>query len=292
MANEQATGQAVAQTVDRLSAAFARELGRVLRDADRALRPILRAALRGERTAQTIAARGIALRRGLRDVLRAAGYDALVEATSTAAVQAMADQVLRGRVARAGAGLVRVTPAKLRALAELGASNLLQVGDDVAAGLWRSLAQFLFTTRPVDEIIDDLADAFTDELSSVQTLFDTQVSIYGRQVEALATAGLGADQPYLYVGPVDAKTRRWCLDRAGKVYSRDVIEAMDNGQLANAFITAGGWSCRHSWLAVESDELRALMNTGARAPGFEDRVVFADAQRQAMRERRQPRRAA
>ena len=52
------------------------------------------------------------------------------------------------------------------------------------------------------------------------------------------------------------------------ISTRAAIEALDNGQLPNPFITGGGYNCRHSWLAVESQELRDLANTGRKAPEF------------------------
>lgn len=277
-------GDQIAQTAEAIGRSFAVELGRVLRDAERALRPVLRRALEGNRTARAVAVRGVGLRRQLRLALTDAGYDALAEASTTAAVERMSEAVLASRLA--ARGLQPPNPAKLRALAELGRANLLQVGDDVAAALWRSLAQWLFTVRDADAILGDLMDVFEDEIGNLQTLFDTQVSIFGRQVEAIATAGADADQPFWYVGPVDLKTRAWCLERVGKVYTRDVIEAMDNHQLPNPFITGGGYSCRHSFLAVQGQEFHDLANTGRRADSFEDRVNWVVAQRAAMRRRR------
>ena len=54
----------VAGAVDALSRSFARELARVLADADKALKPVLREALAGSRTARITAGRGVALRQG------------------------------------------------------------------------------------------------------------------------------------------------------------------------------------------------------------------------------------
>lgn len=284
-----AAGTRIAATAEAIGRTFATELARVLLDADAALRPMLRQALDGDRSARSVAARGIAMRRQLRQALTTAGYDALVESSTLAAVERMSEAVLASRLTSQGVALMRPNPDKLRALASLGQTNLLDVGDDIAAALWRSLSQWLFTVRDTDDILADLFDVFEDEVANIQTLFDTQVSIFGRQVEALATADLAADQPYLYVGPVDGLTRPWCLERVGRVYTRDVIEAMDNGQLANPFLTGGGYNCRHSFLAVESPELRALANTGEIAPEFRFVVARAEELRE---RRRQTRRAA
>jgi hypothetical protein len=270
-------GASIAATADSLSAAFARELGKLLIDATAALKPLLRDALAGDRTATIAAARGIKLRTAIRQTLTAAGYDTLADAAALSAVERMSEAVLATRVGRGTAGLVRPNGRTLAALAEVGRANLLQQADDVAAALWRSLGQVLFTSRPVDAVLEDLLDVFEDEVGNLQTLFDTQVSIYGRQVEALATADLEADQPYLYAGPVDLKTRTWCLERVGKVYTRAEIDAMDNGSLPDAFLTGGGYNCRHSFLAVESDDARGLLGTGQRLPEIAARVEFVEA---------------
>jgi hypothetical protein len=275
--NPTTQGASIAATADSLSAAFARELGKLLIDATAALRPLLKQAIAGDRTATIAAARGIKLRTAIRQTLTAAGYDALAEEAALAAVERMSEAVLATRVGRGTAGLVKPNGRTLAALAEVGRANLLQQADDVAAALWRSLGQVLFTSRPVDAVLEDLLDVFEDEVGNLQTLFDTQVSIYGRQVEALATADLEADQPYLYAGPVDLKTRTWCLERVGKVYTRAEIDAMDNGALPDAFLTGGGYNCRHSFLAVESDEARGLLGTGQRLPEIAARVEFVEA---------------
>jgi hypothetical protein len=270
-----AKGDLIASTADRISAAFARELGRVLRDTERALQPMLRAALDGDRTAVVAGARGLALRQALRQSLRNAGYDALVDRATSEAVESMAGAVLSSRLAKSASALVKPNPLKLLALGDIGRANLLEVGDELAAALWRSLAAWVFSVRPSSEIVEDLGDVFEEELPHLQTLFDTQVSMFGRQVEALATAELDADQPFLYVGPDDEVARPFCKEHVGKVYTREVIDAMDNGQLPNVFITAGGYNCRHSFIAVESQELRDLANTDKRAPEFERQAVAA-----------------
>lgn len=55
----------------------------------------------------------------------------------------------------------------------------------------------------------------------------------------------------IYVGPVDSKTRSWCLDHVGRVYKVDQIEQMDNGQTGNVLVDRGGWNCRHDWDAID-----------------------------------------
>jgi hypothetical protein len=268
MAGPQEQGNTIASTADRISRAFATELARVLRDTERALQPILRRALEGDRTAQVTGARGLALRREIRQTLTRSGFDYLVSRATETAVKRMAETVLSTRVGRGELALVQPNPAKLQALVDIGRANLLAIGDDTAAALWRSMASWVFSARPTQDILDDLFGVLDDDVASVHTLFDTQVSMFGRQVEAVATEDLPADQPFMYVGPHDTKTRPFCREYVGQVMTRGRIEQLDNGQLPNPFITAGGYNCRHSWLAVESSELRAIANTGDRAPEY------------------------
>lgn len=258
---------------------LARALTHVLAAGDRALLPMLERALAGERTALITAGRGVALRNALLEALTAAGYGALATSVAIEAVDEMGKTVLADPLAADAAGFVRQSPTKFRALARLRRENLFAVGEDVSAALWESLAESLFTVRDPREILADLELRFPDATCDFDTLFDTQVSIYARQVEALASANRDADQPYIYSGPVDGTVRPWCLNLVGKVYTRDVIEAMDNGQLANPFLTGGGYNCRHSWLAVQSDEMRGLVNTGRRAPGYDADVARVEAWR-------------
>ena len=120
--------------------------------------------------------------------------------------------------------------------------------------------------------------------AQAQTLFDTQVSIIGRQI--VASAPKSRETPaYLYVGPFDGVVRDWCLDHLGMVRTQASIEALDNGQLPNPFLTGGGYNCRHSWLAVSDPDLVALADTGQRAEGWESRIAQARAARKVLRGR-------
>jgi hypothetical protein len=74
-----------------------------------------------------------------------------------------------------------------------------------------------------------------------------------RQISGDQAEAAGIDDNFLYLGPVDEKTRAFCLARVGNVFSRKDITGMSNGQgadVADVFTNGGGWNCRHSWIAV------------------------------------------
>jgi hypothetical protein len=75
-----------------------------------------------------------------------------------------------------------------------------------------------------------------------------------------------------YRGPSDAVTRDFCRRHVDRVYTREEIDAMDNGQTGagTVFIAGGGYNCRHAWFPVlpewfdedEWEELRSGVGGG------------------------------
>ena len=58
---------------------------------------------------------------------------------------------------------------------------------------------------------------------------------------------------YQYIGPDDSANRPFCDRHVDKVYTREEIDALDNGQIANAMLTGGGYRCRHHWRPVRPE---------------------------------------
>lgn len=284
----QLIGRTFASVADGESATFARELGRVLLALERDLLGLVSGVREGKRGILSKVGRLLTLRKEIRQALEASGYTRLVTRASLDAVERMAAVAQRSRLANAGAALGGVMPKRLEVLAGLMRADLLGLGDTLAHQVWRSAVMATYTDQPAQKIVATLAKTIEKSRAQAQTLFDTQVSIIGRQIVATAPTGRSADkQAYMYVGPVDGVVRDFCLDLVGKVFTMDRIEQMDNGQLPNVFITSGGYSCRHSFLAVSDPALEAIANTGQRAEGFDTLVSSAKAN-----QRRSSRRAA
>lgn len=241
----------LAQTADDIGARFARELAKVLRDLDRKLRPLVIDAADGSRTALVRAAQAGQLRQELRTVLTNAGFDALASAATDGPLDTIAARVLQTRrLAQRSAALVAGSvPSQLAALKALHFEDLLLDGDDLARGLSQATVRGIFGSRNPDDILADLAAVLDDTAPHVQTLYDTAVSIFGRQVEAIH-AGDAPETRFAYFGPIDEKVRPFCLQHVGKVYTRVEIDALDNGQIDNVFLTGGGYNCRHQWMEI------------------------------------------
>jgi hypothetical protein len=260
----------VAVVADDLGRTFARELQRVQIDLERELRRLLVEAQAGSRTATALAARGLQLRRQLREVLEAAGYDDLATTATSGALERMAKAIERMNVAAQVATFTSRDATRIAALKELARLDLLAVGDEVSIALWRSTVQGLFSQRSPNAILDDLAEVLDKEMYQVRNLYDTTVSIYGRQVEALKKQ---PDDLFVYAGPVDSRMRAFCRKHVGKVYAWDEFAALENGQLPNPAMTGGGFQCRHQLVAISKfSELRELHGTGERVPEISEQL--------------------
>lgn len=198
----------------------------------------------------------------IRAALREAGYDQAVFGAVPASPLRL--QTLEGQVRR------------WLAAREMVAQDLLGQGDVVARVIWRHVTLATLGRARPRRIIAQIADLLDLELRRAATLFDTQVSILGRTVEvAAADEAREGEEPdlFIYLGPIDDKTRDWCLQRVGRVYSRPEIDAMDNGQLPNPMLTGGGYNCRHRWVVLsEGSDLRALAGTTTRADDIQSDV--------------------
>lgn len=245
-----AAANATAETADAISKRFARELAQVLRDTERTLPPLLREVTAGNRTAIVKAAQANRVRKDLRDALAKAGYDDLVDAATGTPLDRMAERVLSARrLASQSADLSRSITLRIEGLKALQLVDLLDEGDALASALWKSTVRGVFASRDVTDILSDLADVLDHTEPQIGTLYDTSVSIFGRQVEALQ-AGDDPGTTFAYMGPNDLKTRPFCRQHVGKVYTRAQVDALDNGQMDNVFLTGGGYNCRHVWMEV------------------------------------------
>jgi hypothetical protein len=266
-----------AAVADDLGRSYAEELAKVKRDLERELRRLLLEATKGKRTPTALAARALGLRRELRQMLKDAGYDRLAAAGTNRGLDRMALAVERTRLAAQVSKFTSRDATRIQALKELARLDLLAQGDEVATAVWRSVVQGVYSQRKPADILDDLATVLDKSLAEVGTLYDTSVSIFTRSLELLKSTGED-DERFLYAGPIDAKTRPFCLQHVGKVYTREEIEDLDNGQTGSTFLTAGGYSCRHQWVALSKfSELQDLHGTGERMPEIRDVVARVQA---------------
>jgi hypothetical protein len=293
-----ALAEILAEDADQLSDAFARELADVLRRLERRLPEVISEATSG-RTGSAVRAAALGrARANLRRLLTEAGYDDLIDTSVTVSVDralarlAATSEAYRQALAFDTTGRPTAFTGLLRALVETGREDLRLWGDELATALWRATARGVLGAEPPARLIASLTSVLDGQRARAATLYDTNVSIVQRVAvqtivptldatindptapAPLATGGdvlpVPEDQLYAYVGPVDSLIRPFCLRHIGKVYTRAEIEALDNEQLPNPFLTGGGYNCRHLWAPISRFSASAdLRGTDGRLPEVE-----------------------
>ena len=107
---------------------------------------------------------------------------------------------------------------------------------------------------PFAELATSLAEYVHRALPEAVGLAETATATYYRIIADRGYQIIEKDLPsmeirYRYYGPYDDLTRPFCrhLLEIDKSYTRAEIGAMNNWQIPNVFISAGGWRCRHTW---------------------------------------------
>lgn len=275
----QAAAEQQAKLEDSLTASFARELTQVVKLLNRQIRRLVQQ-FQVERgrivSTQANLGRALATRRDVLTALNNAGFRRLAQVAVDAPLDALTTHILRtNRIAGLAAKLTPVDIDAIAALKSLRLAELMGVEDEAATALWRTVLDGVLGARPTVDLVDDLEDALDVSARQARVLYDTAVSTFGRHVDQLQSEGK-ADEIFVYVGPLDSKTRKFCQDHVGKVYTRSAIDKLNNGirGYGNVMLNGGGPNCRHMMKRVSAldTETLALVNTGKRVPDIQDRL--------------------
>ena len=140
---------------------------------------------------------------------------------------------------------------------QMGSADSLKDLVGIAGALAKQRISFGVGSMPIADLAEVLADRFGQTLPAAARLADTAVTVFYRSISERGFADIERGLPanaarYKYYGPVDKLERPFCrhLTDAAKTYTRAEIDLMDNHQLPNVFLTAGGFRCRHSWLLM------------------------------------------
>ena len=102
----------------------------------------------------------------------------------------------------------------------------------------------------ISQIIDSTTSASISN-AQMQTLVNTTLNTYSRQVTNQMMKASPKNTKYVYIGPVDDRTRDECLDMAsaGRLTEEQIISQFGNAPL----VDGGGFNCRHKW-EIASEE--------------------------------------
>lgn len=129
------------------------------------------------------------------------------------------------------------------------AGDMYELGTHHRKQLANSLTRNVLGGLPRDQMVEELEEVTGRARHQAEQLVRDTSMGYSRTVNAKKSENYDY---FRYVGPDDSATRDFCRRRVGKVYSRDEIDEMDNGQTGSgtAFTRGGGYNCRHHWRPV------------------------------------------
>jgi hypothetical protein len=146
------------------------------------------------------------------------------------------------QIKRADFGVFEAEARSLDAMVKARLINSLVLGEDYQ--------------RTVSLLADDLlgSDEKSGKLARfANTYMNTAFVSLGRAVDMEIYEKIGGNEPdaeYIYVGPVDNKTRDFCLEHVGQTRTRAEWEEIGDSEGVDIFAEGGGWSCRHRLLLI------------------------------------------
>ena len=117
----------------------------------------------------------------------------------------------------------------------------------------KELVNAIALRMPYEQTVDNLATSLlgagekTGTLAGyANTYMRTALFSLSKAIDQEIYSALGVDE-YYYLGPIDAKTRPFCLQRIGEKFTTKQIENFGdaNGSGLNGFLLPGGFNCRH-----------------------------------------------
>ena len=97
-----------------------------------------------------------------------------------------------------------------------------------------------------------------------------------RQVTTQMMKEAPADLTYVYIGPVDEKTRDFCIDAASQGALTEAQILALGGEYAESLVSGGGINCRHNW-ELASDDIKSQFHRGGEAQKIiEDKIQKKD----------------
>ena len=148
-------------------------------------------------------------------------------------------------------GFADINPRALSTFAALNEqlfdnSIIRTISGSIRTEVVKGLQAGLSTTQ----ILENVTNASISN-SQMQTLVNTSLNSYSRQVTNQMMDIAPGSTKYVYIGPVDEKTRDECLQMAsaGALTLEEIKSRFGDGVL----LDGGGFNCRHKW-EIASDE--------------------------------------
>jgi len=149
----------------------------------------------------------------------------------------------------------------LKKLQELDLAALYSQGEALDNAIKKALVNGIASGSNYDDMIGNISDTLLgagETTGMLAKYADTylRTSLFGlsRMVDKEIYEKAGGYSKYLYVGPIDKRTREFCIEHVGNSYTEAEIEQFpnENDSGLDPWFSPGGWNCRHRLIPVDS----------------------------------------
>jgi hypothetical protein len=139
--------------------------------------------------------------------------------------------------------------ASVRATTSGMIDDIEPVWRDAADTIRQAIDRGVSTGLPLRDLVAEVKDRL--KIAKGQSEVVVEAAIRGAVTRATvmsaenAAQAAGETMGYLYDGPLDQKTRPFCDEVIGKVYTLAALKSLDNGQGLPVESHRGGYRCRH-----------------------------------------------
>ena len=170
--------------------------------------------------------------------------------------------VAAARAVASDVGLGAFTPdlaSRIQSIVSAQTDDLATAFGDAQQSVARAVRVALASTADLPALIEDVAGTIRKSAAQARALVDSTVMAVGRtttteQAEQAATE-TGSTILYVYDGPRDSITRKFCAQHLGQAFSLAALDRLDNGtgqpKPVSAFL--GGYNCRHRLAPIDRD---------------------------------------
>ena len=142
---------------------------------------------------------------------------------------------------------------RLNSLKSLDLGEFTKLGDDFATTMTRTLTDLNFGAVDFNQAVQTLQDNIDTMGNHAKTWVTTGLSGVYRESSLMLAEDNGMTE-FIYKGPLDKITRDFCrsiLTGSKKLYTKEEIDNLNNGQIGSVSQFGGGFNCRHQWIGVK-----------------------------------------
>lgn len=138
-------------------------------------------------------------------------------------------------------------------------ADMARVTDETASEARATVSSAPSASRQLADLEDDVDSLFGVLRAKLESAADAAVMGAGRGAIVALAEESSERMGYVYLGPNDGKIRPFCRKHVGKVYTREALDRLDNGdgQPKPVSVHLGGYGCRHIPSPILLDDARS-----------------------------------